>query len=288
MANTFLLPFLTIASLHFLAMITPGPDFILATKNALLYPRRQAVYTSLGIALGLSIHISYCILGVAILIVESHWLFNLIKYLGAIYLIYIGVTSWLSNTTAPAKTKTLAPEVQPFDSRRELRKQISVAPNIIPEGVQVSGKAPAQTSSEASGQHSQNLTLSSGTNLDARRDPKGVKSGRDFIKGEGSIKIITPWQALCQGFLCNLLNPKATLFLLGLFSLVVKPATPIWQQLIYGIWMVSTTFIWFATIACLITHPQARSKIAQIQHTALRVVSVFFVIMGVSLIFFTT
>jgi len=64
----------------------------------------------------------------------------------------------------------------------------------IPDEFQVTGKAPAQTSSgayktyvssEASGQHSQNLTLSSGTNLDARSDPEGVKSRKDFIKGDG-------------------------------------------------------------------------------------------------------
>jgi len=66
----------------------------------------------------------------------------------------------------------------------------------IPEGFQVPGKAPAQTSSAAymtyvsSGanrQHSQNLTNSSGTNLDARSDPEGVKSRTDFIKGDGYI-----------------------------------------------------------------------------------------------------
>lgn len=211
--HDFLLAFFAVASLHFLGVAAPGPDFALVTKNALLYPRRQAVYTAAGIALGLSVHITYCILGLAIVIAESPLLFNLMKYLGAGYLIYIGVQCWRAEKTSQAS-------------------------------------ATSQTTISDNAQ----ITIS---------------------------------QALRQGFLCNVLNPKATLFFLGLFSVVIKPTTPLWQQLFFGVWMIGMTFAWFAFIACLITHPHTRQKIARAQFVIVKVMAVLFIMMGVLLVFWS-
>ncbi|KTD74403.1 LysE family translocator [Legionella tucsonensis] len=75
----------------FIGMISPGPDFILVTKNALLYPRRQALATALGIVTGCLFHATYCILGLALIITQSIVLYTIIKYVGACYLIYLGL-----------------------------------------------------------------------------------------------------------------------------------------------------------------------------------------------------
>ncbi|CAM2741787.1 LysE type translocator [Legionella steigerwaltii] len=75
----------------FIAMISPGPDFILVTKNALIYPRRQALATAFGIVTGCLFHATYCILGLAFVITQSIVLYTTIKYAGACYLIYIGL-----------------------------------------------------------------------------------------------------------------------------------------------------------------------------------------------------
>ena len=87
----YLLPFLVIAGIHLLAVISPGPDFAIVTKNSLLYSRRVGIMTALGVAIGIIIHVTYSLLGVGLLIAQSILLFSIIKYIGAAYLIYIGI-----------------------------------------------------------------------------------------------------------------------------------------------------------------------------------------------------
>src|SRR5471030_649289 len=82
---------LMLISICFIGMVSPGPDFLLVTKNALLYPRRQALATALGVVSGCLFHASYCILGLAFIITQSIMLYTTIKYAGACYLIYLGI-----------------------------------------------------------------------------------------------------------------------------------------------------------------------------------------------------
>lgn len=91
---------LLLITICFVAMVSPGPDFLLLTRNALAYPKRQALATALGIVSGCLIHASYCILGIALLITQSILLFSTIKYAGAAYLIYIGLKGLFSGPEA--------------------------------------------------------------------------------------------------------------------------------------------------------------------------------------------
>ncbi|KTC82776.1 LysE family translocator [Legionella cincinnatiensis] len=77
----------------FIGMISPGPDFLLVTKNALLYPKRQALATAFGIVSGCLFHATYCILGLALIITQSIVIYTMVKYAGACYLIYLGFKS---------------------------------------------------------------------------------------------------------------------------------------------------------------------------------------------------
>ena len=81
---------LSLAGLNMIALISPGPDFAVIVRNSLIYCRKTAFLTSLGIALGILVHVSYTLLGLGLVIKESVWLFMGLKYLGAIYLLYIG------------------------------------------------------------------------------------------------------------------------------------------------------------------------------------------------------
>ncbi|HLG25670.1 MAG TPA: LysE family transporter, partial [Candidatus Gracilibacteria bacterium] len=71
----------TIVILHALALISPGPDFLVALKNSLTYSRRTGIYTAIGFALGISVHIFYCLAGIALVISQSILIFSIIKYL---------------------------------------------------------------------------------------------------------------------------------------------------------------------------------------------------------------
>jgi len=55
------------------------------------------------------------------------------------------------------------------------------------------------------------------------------------------------------GFITNLLNPKATLFFISLFSLVIDVDTSVYIQLFYGFWMSVVTALWFCLVSLLIS-----------------------------------
>jgi RhtB (resistance to homoserine/threonine) family protein len=83
--------FLTIVVAHALAVASPGPDFAIVLKQSLSHGRRAAIWTSVGIGCGLSVHIAYCVLGLGLLLKSSVTALTVVKYLGAAYLAYVGV-----------------------------------------------------------------------------------------------------------------------------------------------------------------------------------------------------
>lgn len=83
--------FLTIVVAHALAVASPGPDFALVLKQSLAHGRRTALWSSVGIGCGISIHITYCLLGLGFFLKNSPTALTAAKYLGAAYLAYVGV-----------------------------------------------------------------------------------------------------------------------------------------------------------------------------------------------------
>lgn len=199
--------FLTIAILQTLAVISPGPDFAMVVKNTLSHSRRTGIITTLGIVSGVMFHLSYCLLGLAVIISQSLLLFSIIKYLGACYLIYIGLKSVFS------RNQQSTPSIAHMDNA------FSFA------------------------------------------------------------------QAFRQGLLCNVLNPKAALFFMGLFTLVINPHTPFSIQLGYAIEITFITFIWFTFLAMLLTHTRIQKGLNRLQNVINKVIGTLLVIFGTELAF---
>ncbi|AZD09987.1 Threonine efflux protein [Pseudomonas chlororaphis] len=82
---------LVVITITILAVLSPGPDFAMVTRNSLLLSRRHGVFTALGIGLGVMLHIGYTLLGVGLLVKESLLLFSVLKIAGALYLVYLGI-----------------------------------------------------------------------------------------------------------------------------------------------------------------------------------------------------
>ena len=134
-----------IGLIHLVALVSPGPDFVVSCRNTLMYSRSIGIYTAVGFGLGICVHISYAGFGLSWLISNNELIFTIIQYLGAFYLMLIG-----------------------FQSLRSFQSQISQ------ETVTVSSR-------------------------------------------------ISPFRAIRIGFITNVLNPKATLFFLSLFSTMLDP-----------------------------------------------------------------
>ena len=83
--------FLTVALIHLLAVASPGPDFAVVLKESVAHGRRAGLFTAWGVGTGILLHVAYSLLGIGLLVSQSVLLFNLLKYLAAAYLVYIGI-----------------------------------------------------------------------------------------------------------------------------------------------------------------------------------------------------
>jgi len=66
------------------------------------------------------------------------------------------------------------------------------------------------------------------------------------------------WLAFRRGFFTNALNPKATLFFMSLFTLVISPTTPTSIQVGYGVYMALATWAWFSMLSMILSRNNVR------------------------------
>lgn len=197
--------FITIALLHLLAVVSPGPDFVMISRNSLIYSRRTGVFSAAGLALGILVHVTYSIAGIAYIVSQSIVLFSTIKLLGAGYLIYIGFKSLMA--------KRIDQKIDLIDSEKDL----------------------------------------------------------------------SPLEAIRQGFLTNVLNPKATLFFFSIFSQVIDHATPLVIKMLYGIEMSLATFAWFSIVALVLSDQRIKSRVSGIQHYVNKTMGVLLIALGIKI-----
>jgi len=200
----FISTYLIILSVTFIAMASPGPDFLVTMRNALGVGRASGVATAIGIGCAIFVHVAYSVVGIAVLISQSIIIFNIIKYIGAAYLIYMGAMALRSKgwemqvEKAKNKTKTLK---------------------------------------------------------------------RSFV----------------EGFVTNVLNPKATLFFLALFTQVISPETPLSWQLIYGTSIAIMVMGWFSIVSVTLTQAKIRAALSKISIWIDRVTGVMFIALGLKI-----
>lgn len=71
-------------------ILTPGQDMILVMSQSISHGKKAGIITALGVSGGLLGHTLLTIVGLGSLLMASNWLFDVIKFIGAAYLIYIG------------------------------------------------------------------------------------------------------------------------------------------------------------------------------------------------------
>ena len=88
--------FLTVALLHFFAVASPGPDFVLVSQQSFRYGRTVAIWTSGGIALGILFHVAISLTGLSLLLQSQPDLFWYLKLAASLYIGYLGFVSLIS------------------------------------------------------------------------------------------------------------------------------------------------------------------------------------------------
>lgn len=192
-----------IATIATLGMLSPGPDFFLIIKNAARYQRSAALMTALGIIVAIALHMTYCVAGLAVLITTTPWLFNILKYAGAVYLIWIGI-------------KSLLPQ-----------------------------------------------------------------SGQQVDLNNTQHEIVSFKKAFMQGFLCNVLNPKATLFFLAIFTQVLSVDSTFNEKLWFAFIIWGLGAIYWPILVFLIQSAPVRRGLAKVQKYVDRVLGVILIAFGI-------
>ena len=193
-----------ITSVHLLAAASPGPDFVLVSQQTLSNGKRAGLLCSIGIALGLSVHILYSAFGLAAVIANSSSALWLIKLLGGSYLLYLGINGLRAKARSGEATTAVANQ--------------------------------------------------------------------------------TALKTIGLGFLCNALNPKAPIYFISLFTIVLSQNTPAQHLLIYGIWMMVLQFAWFSFLTLLLSRPMVTDRFQALGHWIDRVAGGAMLLLGIKVL----
>jgi threonine/homoserine/homoserine lactone efflux protein len=96
MMGSFWTEYVWIMGPFLVGLVGPGPDFVMIIRNSAAGTRTSGVMTAVGLGLGILTHASYTIFGLGVLIAQSSFAINAIKYCGASYIAYIGVRALMS------------------------------------------------------------------------------------------------------------------------------------------------------------------------------------------------
>ncbi len=80
----------TLAGVHFIALLSPGPDVALVVQNATQHGRKTGVMIALGLSCGILVHLILSLTGISYLVKQQPLLFNLLQLAGGSYLLYLG------------------------------------------------------------------------------------------------------------------------------------------------------------------------------------------------------
>lgn len=110
---------------------------------------------------------------------------------------------------------------------------------------------------------------------------KPAAPGVEAFKAEPQQR--SPKAAYLAGFMTNGLNPKATLFFLSLFTVVINPHTPLLVQAGYGVYLAFATAGWFCLVAMLFSQQRVRDGFARLGHWFDRGMGAVLIALGVKI-----
>lgn len=85
--------FLTIVVAHAIGVATPGPDFAVVLRYSVNQGPRAGKLVSLGIAMGVMVHLTYCVLGIGLISQFFNSYMSYLNIIGGIFLCYLALNS---------------------------------------------------------------------------------------------------------------------------------------------------------------------------------------------------
>jgi threonine/homoserine/homoserine lactone efflux protein len=87
---------LSFVAICVMGALSPGPSLAIVIKNTLAGGTPQGYATAISHGLGVALYAAITATGIAVVIVQSPLIFNIIQYTGAVFLLYLGIKSLLS------------------------------------------------------------------------------------------------------------------------------------------------------------------------------------------------
>lgn len=97
--HSYLIELASLMAIFSFAIVSPGADLAMVMRQSIVHGRRPAIITSFGIGTSLMFHVTYTILGLGLIISQSIYLFNIVKWCGVAYLVYIGIKALRAGKT---------------------------------------------------------------------------------------------------------------------------------------------------------------------------------------------
>src|SRR2546428_13912855 len=86
--------------------LTPGPAVLLVVAQALTRGTAASVWATLGILTGNALYFALSATGLGAVLLASHEVFSLVRWLGAAYLIWLGVLAFMARRSPPSLAST--------------------------------------------------------------------------------------------------------------------------------------------------------------------------------------
>ncbi len=228
---------LTIAVIHSVALISPGPDFAIMLKIASSQPRGTALGAALGISVAILAHTLLSLTGVSLVIRNSDSLYLVVQLAGAGYLAWMGFGALRSAMAAYTRSKAGV-----------VFKSVAAEPSTVEHAVLQEQRAKVSLDS-------------------AVFSP--ISKRRGFM----------------LGLYTNLLNPKALVFFMTLFSALITPTVTLSSKLAAAALMFSLSFLWFGTLATLLSKPRIQHRLQGITPIIDAIVGVIFMSVALVIMF---
>ena len=174
----------------FFISATPGPNMLLAFQYGMNYGVKRTVWTLVGLSVGLFLLLLSTLLGLDVISRQSPWLLEVIKTVGAIYLIYLGISSWRDSGDSSL-----------MDDAREMSAEVAADYLDSSEGVDTTNRIKAQQTPK----------------------PRSLSSAATRVSPTNLMLFRT-------GVWVSLSNPKAILFFAAFFPKFINFSAPLWPQ----------------------------------------------------------
>ena len=96
--------FILFVSVSWALIIAPGPDMLYVITRGVTQGRRAGMLSAVGVICGILVHTTAAAFGLTLILQTSAFAFLLVKYLGAFYLITLGIKAWRDKTTFSLQT----------------------------------------------------------------------------------------------------------------------------------------------------------------------------------------